>query len=265
MGHSLGKISAVLICSAALISAEPAADAWSAPTACPEQFLGGEAPDAPPTASDNAQELCFLQFAVLHSSTTKTPLWSAEHLTRQRVETASGLKRRNAFHAEHRLQPEDRAELSDYFQSGLDRGHMAPSADMPDSESQKESFTLANIIPQNSNSNRGIWAQLEDAVRELARSDGDIFVVTGPIFGDQYPQRIHERVAVPTAIYKAVYDPARSGAGVYIVNNAPGRDWQIISIVELQNLTGLDIFPKLERQIKEHALPLPSPRKRRNE
>lgn len=234
--------------------------ALAAPTACPEHFLNGEAPDAVAAETDGkTQELCYAQFAVLHSGVTRTPLWSAEHLTQERIDAAQGQRRVNAFHAEQRLHPDDRAELADFKGSGYDRGHLSPSGDMPDPDSQRESFTLANMIPQDPNNNRGIWARLESAVRELARTDDDVFVVTGPIFdtGDQL--QIHERVTVPARLFKAVYDSSRQAAGVYLTDNAPGREWQVISLTELRNLTGMDVFPTLAQRMKDHAMALPNP------
>lgn len=234
--------------------------ALAAPTDCPEHFADGEAPDVVNQEAEiRLQPICFHQFAVLHSSATRTPVWSAEHLTRERVEAAGELPRKNPFHAEQTLQPADRAELADYRGSGYDRGHMAPNGDMPDPESQRESFTLANMIPQDANNNRGLWARLEGAVRELARMDDDIYVVTGPIFSGSDLPRLNDRVTVPTRLYKAVYDPARKAAGVYLTDNAPGPDWQVISLTELRRLTGLDVFPKLQQQLKDHAMALPTP------
>lgn len=77
----------------------------------------------------------------------KPPLWSVGHLTKDRLTNACCMKRHDAFYPDPNLPVDIRSELSDYVRSGYDRGHMAPSADMPDSSSQSERFLLANMAP----------------------------------------------------------------------------------------------------------------------
>ena len=236
------------------------AAAFASDTRCPEHFANAQAPDLLVTEkASQLTPLCFHQFAVMHSNRERIPLWSAEHLTRERIEAAAQQRRHNAFHSEQQLDPADRAELADYAGSGFDRGHVSPSGDMPDPESQRESFTLANMIPQDPNNNRGLWAQIEAAVRNLARSDGELFVITGPIIAETDIAHLHERVSVPKKLFKAVYVPTKNGAGVYLVDNAPGKVWQIISLAELERLAGFRLFPMLSRDIQEHAMALPGP------
>ena len=140
--------------------------AGAAETGCPQHYAGGEAPDILDTATGH-KELCYSGFAIMHAAATKTPLYAAEHLTRERLVQARAIPRRNSFHAEAALPAEERAEMADYAGSGYDRGHLAPSADMPDAQSQYESFSLANMVPQVPAHNRGIWARLEKQVRQL--------------------------------------------------------------------------------------------------
>src|SRR3954462_920986 len=109
---------------------------------CPQHFFGGTPPVLlRPQLAQRTQALCYEQFAVLHSGIVRTPLWSAERLTRDEIENAGQLKRRNAFHQESRLPPKDRAKLADYARSGYDRGHMSPNGDMATPNAQHESFS----------------------------------------------------------------------------------------------------------------------------
>jgi endonuclease G len=199
------------------------------------------------------RELCFEAFAVEHSGATRTPLWSAEHLTAAGVEDAHALPRRDRFHAEPDLPRDERPELADYVGSGYDRGHMTPSGDMPTMEAQRQSFTLANVVPQARALNRGAWEDLEEKTRNLALRDNELFVVTGPVFARGAIPLIHDRVSVPDQIFKAVYDARRGAAGVYIAANSDGAQVRLISVAALQRLIGADVFPALAPTVKARA------------
>lgn len=236
------------------------ASADAAKTSCPDQFVDHHAPDLlNPRLEASTRELCYSDFAVLHSGITRTPLWAAEHLTRAHLKAARGRARINKFHADPHLPPSERAELVDYAHSGFDRGHMAPSGDMPDAQSQDESFSLANIVPQNPDNNRNLWAGIESATRDLTRADGELYVVTGPVYAGETLQRLNGRVLVPTAIFKAIYDPKRHQAGAYLAPNAEGDRWDAISLARLAQITGVDVFPTLPASTKESAMALPDP------
>ncbi|RJF85256.1 DNA/RNA non-specific endonuclease [Azospirillum cavernae] len=245
----------------AMALAVSAVSAQAADTACPQHFLDG----APPKfvnekLAAKTRELCNAGYAVLHSGVTRTGLWSAEHLTRERLDQQRGLERKNTFHAEPRLSADERAELADYARSGYDRGHMAPSGDMADPVSQNESFSLANMVPQNSNNNRNLWEGIESAVRDLTRKEGEVYVVTGSIFQGQNLQRVGGRVLVPTHLFKAIYDARQRKAAAFLVTNAEGNAYQRIAIADLVAVSGIDPFPNLSASVKTTAMELPQPR-----
>jgi endonuclease G len=130
--------------------------AVAAPTSCPEHFASGKAPDiVRPALAAQVSALCFEGYAVLHSGVSRTPLAVAEHLTRARMAAAREIRREVNFHEE------ERARLADYARSGFDRGHMAPAGDMGTATSMAESFSLANMVPQNPGSNRCLWEGIE--------------------------------------------------------------------------------------------------------
>lgn len=230
------------------------------PPTCADHFLEGQPPGiTSPNLAKKTTMLCFEGYAVTYSGVSRTPLWSAEHLTETRVDEAGRLKRKNAFHAEDQLPPADRSELADYVRSGFDRGHMAPNGDMPTENAQYESFSLANIIPQNPKNNQILWEGIEEVTRELAREDKEVYVVTGPIFEGSDLERINGRVLVPTSVYKAIYDPAKKRAGAYVTPNAGGMEYQTMSIVDLEKRINITVFPKLAPEIKAVKMPMPVP------
>jgi endonuclease G len=234
-----------------------------AQSACPDSFAGGQEPVlVNPKLAAKARAICYLAYGVLHSGVTRTPLWSAEHLTRDRVADAKETKRENAFHPEERLPADERSELADYARTGFDRGHMSPSGDMPDRKSQYESFTLANMIPQNPSNNRGLWAGIELAVRGLSTQDGDVYVVTGPIFDGAELERLNGRVIVPTHIFKAVYDVRARRFAVYLVANVTGSEYETITLAALEKMTGIRVFPAMAAGTMYDPDLLPAPTER---
>ena len=232
-------------------------------TACLEHFANKAAPEfTRPALQRRTFGLCFEAFAVLHSGVSRTPLWVAEKLTRERLIRARSVQREDNFHAEETLPPEDRAELHDYARSGFDRGHMAPAADMPTENAQHESFSLANIVPQQRQNNQILWAAIEGATRHMTNQRGELYVMTGPIFEGEKIERINSRVFVPTHIYKAVYDPAKKEGAAWITPNTGDNTYEVVSIATLEKRIHINLFPGIAPEVKDKIAALPEPRMR---
>lgn len=221
---------------------------------CTIQFMGGRPPSIPATSARNATALCYSGFAVLHSPISRTPLWAAEHLHPTRLAAARGMERSSRFHEEGMLPERDRADLSDYSRSGFDRGHLAPSADMPDQNAQRESFSLANIVPQSGELNRGAWADLEADVRSFARRRDAVYVVTGVTFDGREVDFVPSgRVAVPTTMWKAVVSPGE-GASVWHATNQDEGVVRMESVSSFTRRTGIDPFPGMSENDRTNTL-----------
>lgn len=234
--------------------------AVAAPTACPDKYFGGQAPDITnERLAQKSRPLCFEAFAVMHSGITKTPLWSAERLTKNGLASAKTLVRENSFHPDESIPASERAELKDYSRSGYDRGHLAPNGDMPTKKAQYESFSLANIIPQNPDNNRYIWEGVESAVRTYVKRHGELYVITGPVFAGSEIKQLNGRLFVPTHIYKAVYDPRKGAAAAYVVENTADQKYYVMSMQELEKWTGITMFPAMPASAKAKKLELPEP------
>ena len=227
-------------------------------TQCSESFYGGVYPEFTNTKlSDNTQALCMDGFAVMYSGVSRTPLWSAEHLDRKRLQQAKEIDRDDSFHEESTLPTSARAAVSDYSKSGYDRGHLAPSANMATSSQQYDSFSLANIAPQSPRNNRYIWRNIESATRYLTQKYGEVYTITGVEFTGKKTKRLAGSVLVPSHFFKAVYIPATSQAGVYYAPNDASERIDVISVDELATEIGIDVLPLLDPKTKKQAFDLP--------
>ncbi len=174
--------------------------------------------------------------------------WVAYELTAD--ETHKAYERSNKFRPDPDVATES-ADNADYKGSGYDRGHLAPAADMSwSSETMQESFYYSNMSPQVPAFNRGIWKELEEQVREWARSNRSLYVVTGPVLEDGLPTIGHNGVSVPRFYYKVLLDytqPEVKAIGFILPNEGSKLPLSTfaLSIDEVEKATHIDFFPAL--------------------
>jgi len=83
-----------------------------------------------------------------------------------------------------------------FTNTGFDRGHLTPSADLPESQ---DIFLTSNAIAQNPQLNRGAWRRLENQIRKQHATQ----VTTGAIYNNCG----NEQIEAPCFIYKLAYLP----------------------------------------------------------
>jgi endonuclease G len=212
---------------------------------CPRFFVNETPPSVTNISAWHPRALCFDSFAVMHSGQTRTPLYVAERLNRDRLMDARHERRTDRFYEEARLPRSERSQLSDYAHSGYDRGHLAPAGDQPNTMAMAQSFSLSNMIPQASENNRGPWADIEKATRKYAmRARGDVYVITGPVFTENSQSIGANHVRVPDYIYKLVYDASTNRAWAHWIENTNEAEIRRpISYAELVKRTGIDFLP----------------------
>ena len=117
---------------------------------------------------------------------------------------------------------------------------------MPNPTAMAQSFSLANMIPQNPKQNSGPWAKIEKDTRQYAlRARGDVYVITGPVFAPGAEAIGPGQVAVPTHLFKLVYDPSERKAWAHWqANSADARADAPISYSELTQRIGMELLPK---------------------
>lgn len=202
--------------------------------------------------------LCYQGFTLQYSGLSKTPLWVAEKLSPERLSIK--IKREDNFHEESRLPEHARAKLEDYRSSGYDRGHMAPNADMNNTQAQYDSFSLANMIPQTPENNQNTWREIEEATRSMVtKYKLEAYVITGGAFLNKTVKPIKKghTVLVPSHVYKVIYFPQVGMASAYLAPNDKSKTAKIVSICELEEKTGISFFPRLDENSKRQVFNLP--------
>jgi endonuclease G len=131
------------------------------------------------------------------------------------------VERADVFRPDYRIPEMFRADLADYEGSGYDRGHLVASANQVETELQNsETFLLSNMSPQKPEFNRGIWKNLEDAVRVLDAQKNilETYVISGPIFNFDTPiETIGSKddngvtLPIPHAYFKSVLTEDNKG------------------------------------------------------
>ena len=148
------------------------------------------------------------------------------------------------------------AHWRNYKQSGYDRGHLCPAGDRRFSKAaHDETFLTSNISPQEHQFNAGVWNRLEQKVRYWAKKYDGVFVVTGGILKDGLKTIGEERVAVPNQFYKIVLDNTNGNPKVLaFLMNHNDSDMPlykfVVSVDEVEKLTGIDFFPELNDAIE---------------
>ncbi len=149
------------------------------------------------------------------------------------------------------LKPDSTYEYDGF---GFDRGHLAPSADFRwCKEALSESYFYSNMSPQRPDFNRGIWAKLENYIREYVIENNEkVYVVTGGILKDNLKkvERSVSKVSIPEEYFKILLDiDGDEKAGIAFILPNEGSEYPVISyamsIDDAEKKTGIDFFPSL--------------------
>lgn len=150
-----------------------------------------------------------------------------------------------------------------YAGSGYDRGHMAPNyaiAAVHGREAQLDTFYMSNMSPQRPDLNRRLWQRLEEVVIDrFVPRFGEVQVITGPVFPERFFDNVFNRVGlveVPEAFYKIIAVPGDKPRVLAflmpqkVLGDEP-LDAYLVSVDEIEGLTGLNFFPRLPDVVAE--------------
>ncbi len=143
------------------------------------------------------------------------------------------------------------ADWRNYKGSGYDRGHLCPAGDRRFSEyAYNETFYTSNISPQDRDFNAGVWNRLEMKIRQWAKRDGTLFVVTGGVLTSGLEEIGEEDVDVPKHFYKIVAKGKDEDLKViaFLMQNKESTlplDYFVVPVDKVEKATGLDFFHEL--------------------
>ena len=193
-------------------------------------------------------------FSLGYSYKYRQAIWVSYTLTAEHLQ-GKQVRRRNTFKADPAVKKRP-VHPGEYARSGYDKGHLAPAADMTYSlPSMNNSFFMTNISPQIPGCNRGIWKRLESQVRRWALKEGQLCIITGPLFTHPLRRIGRARLPVPTAFYKIVFDltpPQKMIA--FIIPNQTSKSRVAsfaVPVDEIERITGYDFFSELEDELEE--------------
>ena len=162
-----------------------------------------------PSGSPATNDIVIRNVYVLSSNDgTKFADWVAYRVTKSTIgATAARVWKPDPWLAENEtLEPRDYTGA--FRELNTDRGHQAPLASFTSVDNWEATNYLSNITPQKSQLNRGVWVDLENAVRMLAKQpDTDaVYVMTGPLYERQMPDMpgADESHRVPSGYWKIV-------------------------------------------------------------
>jgi endonuclease G len=222
---------------------------------CPQHVYKG----APVSAiKSDDQYLCKTNYAIHYRYDTRTAEYVVEHVTKQSV--SGHAKRQDDFRSDPEIKKEHQSLLSDYKGHPYDRGHLAPAGNNTQNDKiMSESFFLSNMVPQEPNNNRGIWKQLETAVRGWTKEGKDIYVVSGTVYETQYLKIGKSEVGVPNGMWKVIIDAKTNKSIAFMFPNAPlpvkDLPKYVTTVREVEQKTGLNFHPKLKNDSTETTLP----------
>jgi len=219
-----------------------------------------------PYCEDPERIIRYKGFVLLYNEEYEQASWVAYLLTKE--EEAGALDRPKNFRPDVNIETGS-ASQDDYDVKGYipepgaepkkyDRGHLAPDADMDwDFLAVSQTYLFSNMSPMVPKFNSGIWAKLEDWVREQVKASEEVYVVTGPVLTNGPYQEIGPNMMdVPKRYFKVILDykePEIKTIG-FIIPNEPSDEPlanYAMSVNQVETETGLEFFHSLENAQEE--------------
>ncbi|NWR86545.1 ENDD1 protein, partial [Furnarius figulus] len=117
----------------------------------------------------------------------------------KQMETEGALK--NMYHISEIQISQSQAINKDYdYQTGWNRGHLNPSGHQNSNVSRTATFTLTNVVPQNSSLNKGAWKSYEQkTVVQRSQNCQATYIIVGAVPGNR--TIANGRINIPSHIW----------------------------------------------------------------
>ncbi len=176
--------------------------------------------------------------------------WNQDQLLPDNVGMEPGTRRESRLTQEAAITQSDRSyRINEYIVDPDDRGRLAPMTSFASTPYWEELNNMTNMAPIPSELRTGSWARLEQAVNELAGTEGELYIISGPLYEISEPFSLRttgfgER---PSAYFKVVATLERHAA--FIFNSDLGLNarycGQQSTLQRIEQLSGLKLFPGL--------------------
>lgn len=220
-------------------------------------FFAGIPTRTSPNCPNDIQVIKRGDFAVGWSPSLRHPVWCAYHLTGEErfpvTDRPNFRKDRDA----------DRCPAAgDYKGKGYDRGHMVPNYAIVTrygKSAQESTFLMSNISPQSAELNRGVWREFEHRIADLwTKRYGEIWVIVGCVQSKENRELLSSTdIDVPEAFYQIIVAQEGLNVRALAVMYPQAVPWRlyptrgIVTIDEIEELTGLDFLPELPAFIQD--------------
>ena len=149
--------------------------------------------------------------------------------------------------------------INQYIFDPDDRGRLAPMTSFASTPYWEELNNMTNMAPIPSQLRTGSWARLEQAVNELAGTDGELYVISGPLYEISEPFSLSTSGfdGQPSAYFKVVATLEQHAAFIFSSELGLNARYcaQQTTLQRIEQLSGLKLFPSL-RQANNRDLAL---------
>lgn len=183
---------------------------------------------------------------------TRNPLWVLEYVDKEHLKKnvdRGGL----SFKPDYQYPKSYRVTSDTYLHSVYDRGHMAPAANHSyNKDALTDTFLYSNCCPQLKEFNRGIWAKLEDDIRDIAEDADGVWILTAPLYGET-PNKLGN-VWIPDFFCKSILVKRKTiELHSWLLPHRMLSDYDDykISVDDLESKLGLDLWSVLNDPVLE--------------